>query len=278
MTLPPRSRDARPVGGGYINEAFRVELAGGETAFVKTRAAPQPGEYRAEAEGLRWLGEAGGLRTPAVLEVSDSYLALEWLQVGSLSADGAAELGRGLALVHAAGAPCFGDPGFIGPARLGTLQLPNDRSQDWPRFYAECRLLPLAHEAGARGRLSAQAVAHVEGVCGRIEELAGPAEPPARIHGDLWSGNVLADHHGRPWLIDPCAHGGHREVDLAMLRLFGAPPQQTFDAYEEVSPLADGWAERVALYQLLPLLVHAALFGGGYVSSAESSARELAMR
>jgi fructosamine-3-kinase len=278
VTLPPGCREARPVGGGDINEAFRVELDGGASAFVKTRPAPQTGEYRAEARALRWLGEAGGLPTPAVLEISEEYLALEWIETGALSADGAEELGRGLALTHRAGAPCFGDPGFIGPARLGTLELPNDPCERWSTFYAERRLRPLAREAHARGRLSPDGVADVERVCERIEELAGPPELPARLHGDLWGGNVLADRAGRPWLIDPCAHGGHREVDLAMLRLFGAPPPRTFDAYEEVAPLAPAWRERVPLYQLLPLLVHAALFGGGYVSSAEGTARELATR
>jgi len=102
-----------------------------------------------------------------------------------------------------------------------------------------------------------------------LTELVGPAEPPARLHGDLWSGNVMADAEGRPWLIDPSAYGGHREVDLAMLRLFGAPSERVFAAYEEVAPLGDGWQERVELYQLLPLLVHALLFGGSYRSAAE---------
>jgi len=115
----------------------------------------------------------------------------------------------------------------------------------------------------------------VERVCERIGELAGPAEPPARLHGDLWSGNVLADADGHPWLIDPSAYGGHREVDLAMLALFGSPAR-TIAAYAELTPLAEGWQERVGLYQLLPLLVHAALFGGSYVQAAERMARRYA--
>jgi fructosamine-3-kinase len=116
----------------------------------------------------------------------------------------------------------------------------------------------------------------VERVCERLAELAGPAEPPSRLHGDLWSGNVMADRRGRPWLIDPSAYGGHREVDLAMLRLFGAPSERVFAAYQERSPLAGGWRERVELYQLLPLLVHAALFGGSYGARAERVARRYA--
>ena len=112
----------------------------------------------------------------------------------------------------------------------------------------------------------------VESVCERMAELVGPPEPPARLHGDLWAGNVMGDEEGRPWLIDPSAFGGHREVDLAMLRLFGGPSERMFDAYREAHPLADGWRERVELYQLSPLLVHALLFGGSYRQAAEGVA------
>jgi len=106
-----------------------------------------------------------------------------------------------------------------------------------------------------------------------MAELAGPDEPPARLHGDLWSGNVHAGADGRAWLVDPVAYGGHREVDLAMLRLFGGPSRRVLDAYDEAAPLADGHEERVALWQLFPLMVHAVLFGGGYGGSAEAAAR-----
>src|SRR5213078_3084658 len=99
---------------------------------------------------------------------------------------------------------------------------------------------------------------------GRLGDLCGPAEPPARLHGDLWSGNVLTGADGRPVLIDPAAYGGHREIDLAMLRLFGSPGAGFEEAYEEVAPLAAGHEERVELWQILPLLTHAALFGGSW--------------
>lgn len=271
MTLPAGARDARRVGGGDINEAFRVVLADGTEAFVKTRADAAAGEYAAEAAGLRWLAEPGALRTPRVLEVDERYLALAWVSPvrgGGLDGAGAEELGRGLALTHAAGAPCFGLASAT-PARFSSLSLPNDPTPDWPTFYAERRLLALARLARDRGALSARAIESVERVCGRLGELCGTAEPPARLHGDLWSGNVLADASGRPWLIDPSAYGGHREVDLAMLRLFGAPSERVFAAYEELAPPADGWRERVGLYQLAPLLVHALLFGGSYGASVE---------
>ncbi len=200
---------------------------------------------------------------------------LEWVEPGRLSAAGAEELGRGLALTHAAGAPAFGAPGR-GASSFGSLRLPNDPAPDWPTFYAQGRLLPLARTARERGALSESGARAVEAVSERLSELAGPPEPPARLHGDLWSGNAMADAEGRPWLIDPSAYGGHREVDLAMLRLFGAPSERIFAAYAETAPLADGWEQRVELWQLLPLLVHAVLFGGSYVGAAERVARRYA--
>ncbi len=279
MTLPARASDARRIGGGDINDAWRVALDGRE-AFVKTRPDAGPGEYALEAAGLRWLGEPGALRVPGVIEVADDYLVLEWVQPGRLSAAGAAELGRGLAATHGAGAPCFGDPGFGQrleiEAPIGSLRLPNEPTLDWPTFYAQRRLLPLARIASERQTLSGRGVASIERVCERLPELAGPPEPPARLHGDLWSGNVHADVDGRPWLIDPSAYGGHREVDLAMLRLFGAPSERVFAAYEDVAPLAEGWRERVELWQLQPLLVHAVLFGGPYREAAERAAARYA--
>ena len=282
MSLPPGARDVRRVGGGDINEAYHVILSDGREAFVKTRAGAQAGEYEAEAAGLRWLAEPGAVRTPRVLEVADDYLALEWVETGRLNEAGVEELGRGLARTHTAGAPRFGDFRSAGSAddpadgatsaRFGSLGLPNDPTEDWPSFYAERRLRPLARLARERGALEPAGVEAVERVCARLPDLAGPPQPPARLHGDLWSGNVMADVQGRPWLIDPSSYGGHREIDLAMLRLFGAPSERVFDAYEEVAPLTEGWEGRVGLYQLLPLLVHALLFGGSYRGAAEQMA------
>ena len=271
-------RRVERVGGGDINEAFRVQFADESFGFVKTRADVAPGEYAAEAAGLRWLAEPGALRVPEVLGVADAVLVLDWVDEGGRG-DPAA-FGAGLAEIHAAGAEQFGAPTRGGreavapapPLRLGSLALPNEPAPDWPTFYAERRLLPLLAHAGLT-RFGNKAV---ESVCARIDELAGPPEPPARLHGDLWSGNVLWGRDGRPWLIDPAVYGGHREVDLAMLRLFGSPGKAFLSAYEERHPLAPGHEERVELYQLFPLLVHAALFGGGYPASAERVARKYA--
>jgi fructosamine-3-kinase len=295
-----------PVPGGDLNAAYRATLAGGGRVFVKTSPDAAPGAYAAEAAGLRWLGEVGALPVPEVLAVDARWLALTWVDGGGRLDEAA--LGRGLAAVHRAGAERFGTlpsggtaggrgdvpgrgpggpgpgsrgdvPGSGGPATaadtpyiLGPLILPNTPGDSWPAFYAESRLLPLARMAADRGALDTAGVRAVESVAARIEELAGPPEPSARLHGDLWSGNVHAGADGRPWLIDPAAYGGHREIDLAMLSLFGSRSPAFGAAYDEVWPRADGHAGRIVLYQLLPLLVHAVLFGGGYGASARRAA------
>jgi fructosamine-3-kinase len=269
VSLPPEAlargtaAEVRRVGGGDINEGWQVVWADGRRSFFKTRRDPGPGEYAAEAAGLEWLRQPGWLQVPDVLAVGEDFLELGWVDEGRLDRAGVRELGHGLARVHLSGAAAFGG---AGPLRIGRLELPNGPLDRWSDFYAQRRLLPLAAAAGLspRGRRA------LERVCERLPDLAGPAEPPARIHGDLWSGNVLAGRDGRPWLIDPVAHGGHREVDLAMLELFGGPGIR--EPYGEAAPLAAGWEDRVALWQLFPLLVHAALFGGSYAASVERSA------
>jgi fructosamine-3-kinase len=143
----------------------------------------------------------------------------------------------------------------------------------WAPWYAEHRIAPYLRAARDAGDLTVAEGAVVERVCARLPELAGPPEPPARLHGDLWSGNVLWASDG-VWLIDPAAHGGHRETDLAMLALFGCPQlEAVLGAYDEAAPLAPGRSDRVPLHQLFPLLVHVALFGRGYAGQTVAAAR-----
>jgi fructosamine-3-kinase len=262
---------AHRVAGGDINDAWAVELESGERLFVKTRANAPAGEYAAEAAGLRWLGEA--ITVPEVVAAQDDLLALRWVDEGLLDEE---VLGRDLAGLHAAGAPGFGATPHGGALRLGAAELPEGEGEDWATFYARWRIAPLADQALERGALSREGRAAIERVCERMADLAGPPEDPARLHGDLWSGNVMGATDGRPVLVDPAAYGGHREVDLAMLRLFGRISATTLGAYEERSPLAEGHEDRVQLYQLLPLLVHAVLFGGSYGASAAQAARRYA--
>jgi fructosamine-3-kinase len=260
-----------PVGGGHGARHYRAQLADGRAVFVKEAAdAAGIAALYAEARGLRWLAEAAAVPVPEIIAWQNRTLALVYLQAGRPDRAAAARFGRDLAGLHAAAADSFGAPwaGFI-----ASLPLPNEQGESWPSWYAEHRLLPYCRLASDAGTLGAVDVTLIESVASRIGELAGPAEPPARIHGDCWSGNVLWSR-GRGWLIDPAAHGGHRETDLAMLALFGAPfLDRILAAYQEVTPLATGWQARVPLHQLHPLLVHVCLFGAGYRESALAAAR-----
>jgi fructosamine-3-kinase len=253
-----------PISGGDLNDAYRVEFSDGGEAFVKTRSGATRDEYETEAAGLRWLARPFAIALPEVLAVGDPFLVLEWIE--SPGPIDHALLGHGLALLHKSGAEAHGSPppgAPTGDLRLGPVVLPGATADRWPPFYGEHRLLPLLAQAHDKGAIDSSGVEAVERVCARIDELSGPDEPPARLHGDLWSGNVMSGPDG-PVLIDPAAYGGHREIDIAMLQLFDSTPPAFFAAYEEFHPLADGHQERMGLWQLFPLLVHAVLFGGGY--------------
>jgi len=251
----------RPLGGGDVAASFRLELADGRTVFAKTHHDPRPHFFETEAAGLEWLRDALPEAIPEVLTVGDGFLVLTWIDEGPPGPDTDTELGRLLAALHRAGAPCFGREDR---RTTGSRGLPNDVFDTWAGSYAANRLLPLARLGADTGGLHDSTVRRLETLAGRLGQLDVPIEPPARLHGDLWAGNRLVDVDGRNWLIDPAAHGGHREFDLAMMLLFGGFSQTCFRAYDEQYPLADGWEQRVPLHQLAPLAVHAVKFGGGY--------------
>jgi fructosamine-3-kinase len=264
---------AAPVSGGDINEAFALSLADGRSVFVKTHPQAPRGMFAAEARGLGWLAEAAALRVPEVLAVASepggpSFLVLEHIIPATRRRDFDQLLGHGLAALHRRGPGGFGldHDNFI-----GRLPQANGACPDWPSFYRERRLEPQLRLAVDRGLASASMRAGFTRLFADLEDLVGPPEPPARLHGDLWGGNLIVDDTGGPCLIDPAVYGGHREVDLAMMRLFGGFGEHVFRAYDEVHPLAAGAAERIPLYQLYFLLVHVNLFGGGYVASVEAA-------
>jgi fructosamine-3-kinase len=259
--------------GGDINDAYEVTLTDGRRVFVKTNARADRRLFACEARGLDWLRHAGALRLPRVLahaadDEGDAppFLALEHIAAAPRAADFDDRLGRGLAALHQFGAPSFG---FDEPNFIGSLTQDNTPCATWPAFYVERRLDPQVRMAVDTGHAPAGWTRAFTRLFARMTDLAGPPEPPARLHGDLWSGNVMADETGAPCLIDPAVYGGHREIDLAMLRLFGGLNARVLAVYREATPLAPGFDGRVALYQLYPLLVHVNLFGGGYVASVE---------
>jgi fructosamine-3-kinase len=261
---------AHPIGGSV----YEVRLDNGDRLIAKRY---QDGnEVLAEACSLRWLAEPKAVRIPRVRVHDDRWLLTDFVPPGHATPAAAEVLGRSLAALHDAGAPAFGTPPIGGPevATIGMTRMLNVECDTWPEFYARYRIEPYLNEAVDQGKFHSSEAQVLTRVIDKIEELAGPAEPPARLHGDLWSGNVHWGSDGRAWLIDPAAHGGHRETDLAMLRLFGCPNlQRIIDAYREHSPLAEGWKSRVHLHQLFPLLVHTVLFGGTYASQAVSAAQ-----
>jgi fructosamine-3-kinase len=231
--------------------------------------------FPAEARGLAWLAEAGALRVPAVVTASAEageappFLALELVRPGPRARDFDERLGRGLAALHRFGAPGFGldHDNFVGRLPQANAPVPGG----WADFFRTRRLEAQLRLAADHGLASARMKRGFERLFAELGDLVGPEEPPARLHGDLWGGNLIVDEQGQPCLIDPAVYGGHREIDLGMMRLFGGFGAGVFDAYDEAYPLADGHEARVPLYQLYPLMVHVNLFGGGYVASVEAA-------
>jgi fructosamine-3-kinase len=230
--------------------------------FLKHYPLASRGLAEAEADGLAWLSAAKAIRVASVLAVGSDWIALDWIEAAPPAANYADQLGRGLAALHAAVAPCFG---FEADNWIGRLEQTNDRRETWEAFYLECRIEPLRRRAVDGGLLAGGAARRLDALVDALPDLIGPSEPPARLHGDLWNGNVICDESGAPCLIDPAVYGGHREIDLAMMRLFGGFGADVFEAYTRHSPLTPGAEQRVALYQVYPLLVHVCLFGGSYV-------------
>ncbi|HEV2149755.1 MAG TPA: fructosamine kinase family protein [Longimicrobiaceae bacterium] len=276
-------RDARPVGGGCVNPALRLELPDGP-AFLKYNADAPAGLFPAEARALRALRAAAGeeLRVPEVLAAWDpaeegapgepGWLLLEWIEPGAPGPGYDERLGRGLAALHrlADGRWGWEEDNFIGP-----LPQPNASTSTWAEFWRERRLEPQLRRARDAGY--ADDAREWARLLDRLPDLLGPAEEdgPALLHGDLWGGNVLPAATGEPALVDPAAYRGHREVDLAMSELFGGFAPRFRAAYAEARPLLPGYREgRRAAYQLFYLLVHVNLFGGAYVAQTRSALRE----
>ncbi|MFT7764917.1 fructosamine kinase family protein [Clavibacter tessellarius] len=272
---------------------------GAADAYRKERADAPRGFFEAEAAGLAWLAEAepaGGARVVRVLDVAPGRIDLERLRPARPTRDVARAFGAALAITHDAGADGFGSPppGIDGPAFIGRQPLsvrrvatgggdaggragtstPAGTASGWGAWYARERVLPYLRRAVDAGNATAAQAADVERACaaasdGRFDDGA----PAARIHGDLWSGNVQWTDGGAV-LIDPAAHGGHRETDLAMLALFGCSGlDDVLGAYADAGSLAPGWRDRVALHQLHPLAVHAASHGPAYGDALHDAAR-----
>lgn len=238
----------------------------------------RPNEHRAaeaEAAGLQWLGEASEC-VPRVVAVDTQRNELQTSYIESVAptAKTARRAGAELARIHAAGAPAFGAPpaGWQGPNYIGTQQQDCIPTDDWGEFYTRQRVEPFAHAAAQAGTLADDELSDVLRACEAIRAAEWSVKP-ARIHGDLWTGNLLFGSDG-PAFIDPAAHGGHPQTDLAMLDLFGAPYfDEIVAGYHEVSPLPKNWREFIPMHQLHPLAVHTLTHGSAYAGPLQRAAQ-----
>lgn len=270
MGHPVDIERAQAAGGGSVNDAFRLDTDAGRF-FVKVNHADRfPSLFEAEADGLRRLQVAGVIRTPKVIAAGEdhdeSYLLLEHIDT-ALPGPGFWEgFGTALAALHRHTAEKFG---LARANYIGTLRQDNTPHPDWATFFIQCRLEPQVKMARDRKRIGDGDVLRFERLYRSLPELF-PVEAPALLHGDLWNGNFLCDTHGQPVLIDPAVYFGHREMDLAMARLFSGFDPAFHQAYQAAWPLQPGWEERVDLCNLYPLLVHVNLFGGTYAAQVHT--------
>ncbi len=283
MTLPADLTEGfavgeiRPVAGGSISQVFVGQTPRGPI-FFKSRPNPPADFYEREAAGLRSLRATGTVPVPEVLRQRTSGLALEWIEHEDRPADdgtslGAEEFGRGLAALHSRTGPHFGSIDDRPHGYLGSVDLDLRAHEEWSVSYLQGRVLPLARQAVTVGRLEPAALPMVDQLINLGPEVCGPPEPPCLVHGDLWSGNRVIGDDGRHWLVDPSVHYGHREIDLALMRLFGGFAEATFAAYMEAYPLASGWQRRTAVHQLAPLLANTLMHGASFGASVMTRLR-----
>jgi len=258
------------VHGGDINDAYCLITTSGKY-FLKVNDNPEiPLMFEREAHGLDHLRKYSSLIIPQVIKTGafgyQQYLLLEWLEKGVPKQNTWEKFGQGLALMHKQDQQYFGhyEDNYIGSRR----QI-NDQRNDWPSFYSERRIMPLVKALFFSKMFSSMDIKMTEKFCLKFESMF-PKEPPSLLHGDLWSGNYMIHFSGSAAIFDPAIYNGHREMDIGMTKLFGGFDQQFYDAYNETYPLEKDWQKRLPLTQLYPILVHAVLFGGHYISSAKS--------
>jgi fructosamine-3-kinase len=267
LQIAPQS--VTPVHGGDINKAFCITTAT-QQFFLKINKTANADMLVKEAKGLNILRAHTRLKVPLVLQTGSEgeyqFLLLEWLHNTYPAQASGYRFGQGVAQLHRHSQPCFG---FEENNYIGTLHQVNTLTGNWPDFYAHCRILPLIKKLADSGQLSFKDGTRAETFCSAIKNIF-PDEPPSLLHGDLWSGNYIsASAHGFA-IFDPAVYYGHREMDIAMTKLFGGFPVDFYTGYNDAYPLEKGWPERLPYAQLYPLLVHAVLFGGHYTANVRS--------
>lgn len=261
---------ASPVSGGSINQAAAVTTTEGKYFVKWNSAARHPGMFEAEAKGLQLLKKPGELFIPGVVHIGaagkDAFLVLEFVEQGRKLDDFWEAFGISLARLHSQTNEKFG---LDHDNYIGSLPQSNTRHSAWSEFFACERLEPQLRLARDEGKVTRQLASRFANLFTVLDEIF-PAEKPALLHGDLWSGNFMVSPSGSACIMDPAVYFGHREMDIAMTRLFGGFAEGFYDGYMQQRALEKGWEKRIDLCNLYPLLVHVNLFGGGYISQVES--------
>ena len=263
----------RPLGGGDINQVYRLGFAGTECVLKLNTRDRFPGMFEREARGLKLIHSAG-CRVPEVLktfsEGGHQFLILEYIETHSGGQGFWERFGRRLAALHGHSSETFG---LDHDNYIGSLEQQNGPMEEWTDFFIDRRIRPLMEKALDRNLLNAGHVRGFERLFARFNELV-PRERPSLIHGDLWSGNLMCGRGEEPVFIDPAVYFGHREMDLAMTRMFGGFDRRFLDSYEEAMPLEPGLDQRTEIHNLYPTLVHLVLFGRSYLGGIEATLRK----
>lgn len=267
---PASISSVQSVGGGSINDAYQIAV-GGQSFFVKVNSANSyPNMFAGEAKGLEFIAENSKFKVPKVFEIGNTedfqFIAMEFIQPTTETPDYWEQFGADLALMHLHSANHFG---LEYDNYMGSLVQSNKQSEKWADFFREQRLLPQIRVARDTGKADKAMVHGFDLLFSRVHNLF-PIEPPAAVHGDLWSGNFMTGADGQAVIFDPAVYYGHREMDIAMTRLFGGFDSQFYRGYDAKYPLEKGWEERVEIANLYPLMVHVNLFGGGYAAQVKS--------
>lgn len=267
-------KSTESISGGSINQAFRVETST-ETYFLKVNSAVRfPNTFEAEKLGLELLSKSTFVVPKPIATTTienEQFLLTEWIQQGSVQVGFWKVFGRNLAQLHSATEPTFG---LDHNNYIGSLSQQNDQRKSWAEFYRDLRLVPQIQLAERNGQLTSTMKRGFDKLFQRLDELF-PIEKSSLLHGDLWNGNLMVTKDGSACIFDPAVYYGHREMDLAMMALFGGFGNDWVNAYNEIYPLENGWRERIPIGQLYPLMVHVNLFGGSYINDVEDILKRL---